>query len=72
MLSELVKKASGRVGILACGAIRETNVRRIIHATSVHEVHASLLCRSGEEQALAQPALQPETVARFLEAAGSQ
>jgi copper homeostasis protein len=71
MLSELVQKAAGRVGILACGAIRKTNVRKIIQATSVHEVHASLLRRSGEEQALAQPALRPETVARFLEAARS-
>jgi copper homeostasis protein len=68
-LSELVKKVAGRVGILACGAIRETNVRKIIDATGVREVHASLLCRSVEGQALAQPALQPETVARFLEAA---
>jgi copper homeostasis protein len=71
VLSELVKKAAGRVRILACGAIRETNVRKIIQATGVPEVHASLLRRSGEEQALTQPALQPETVARFLEAAGS-
>jgi len=71
MLSELVKKVAGRVGILACGAIRETNVRKIIDATGVREVHASLLCRSVEGQALAQPALQPETVARFLEAARS-
>jgi copper homeostasis protein len=69
MLSELVKKVAGRVGILACGAIQETNVRKIIDATGVREVHASLLCRSVEGQALAQPALQPETVARFLEAA---
>jgi len=71
MLSELVKKAAGRVGILACGSIRETNVRKIVEATGVREVHASLLRRSIEGQPLAQPALQPETVARFLEAAKS-
>jgi copper homeostasis protein len=71
MLSELVKKAAGRVGILACGTIRETNVRKIVEATGVREVHASLLRRSIEGQAIAQPALQPETVARFLEAAES-
>ena len=71
MLSELVKKAAGRVVILACGAIRETNVRKIVEATGVREVHASLLRRSIEEEALAQPDLQPETVASFLEAAAS-
>ena len=28
MLSQPVKTAAGRIGILACGTIRETNVRR--------------------------------------------
>ncbi len=71
MLSELVKKAAGRIGILASGTIRETNVRKIVEETGVHEVHASLLRRSIEGQPLSQSALQPETVARFLEAARS-
>jgi copper homeostasis protein len=70
-LSELVRKAARRVGILACGTIRETNVRKIVEATGVREVHASLLRHSVEGQPLAQPALQPEPVARFLQAAGS-
>ena len=71
MLSELVKKAAGRVGILACGTIREANVRKIVEATGVREVHASLLSRSTEGLSHVQPTLQPETVARFLQAAGS-
>jgi len=69
MLSDLVKMAAGRVGILACGTIRETNVRKIIEATGVREVHASLLRRLVGGEALSQQTLQPEIVKRFLQAA---
>lgn len=69
MLSDLVKMAAGRVGILACGTIRETNVRKIIEATGVREVHASLLRRLVEGEGLSQQTLQPEIVRRFLQAA---
>jgi len=69
MLADLVKMAAGRVGILACGTIRETNVRKIIEATGVREVHASLLRRLVGGEALSQQTLQPEIVKRFLQAA---
>jgi len=76
VLAQLVKLAEGRVGILACGTIREANVRRIIESTGVREVHASLLEQSSKVQADALHAtepqdfsLRPETVKRFLKAA---
>lgn len=76
MLSELVKIAAERVGILACGAIRETNVRRIIEVTGVREVHASLLNRppnpgesDGSEVKRHKPTLESELVERFLNVA---
>ena len=76
VLTRLVKLAEGRVGILACGTIREANVRRIIEETGVREVHASFLQRSSKAQADAAAvteqrcsSLRPETVRRFLKAA---
>jgi copper homeostasis protein len=71
MLSQLVRRAAGRVSILACGTIRDSNVRKIVDATGVREVHASLLRRSVQGEALEQQILQPETVACFLAAARS-
>jgi copper homeostasis protein len=80
MLANLVQMATGKAVILACGTIREGNVRKIVEKTGVREVHASLLARSsgtraGEESARGlrhkQPDLESETVARFLEAAGN-
>ena len=77
-LSQLVKTAAGRIGVLACGAIRETNVRKIVETTGVREVHASLLDRSpktqvreGEGSEVGQETLtlRPEVVERFLNAA---
>jgi len=64
-LAQLVKQAAGRVTILACGTIRETNVRRIVATTGVREVHTSLRARTknGAQD------LQPENVAQFLQAA---
>ena len=78
MLSQLVKIAAGRIGILACGTIRETNVRKIVEATGVREIHASLLDRSlktpvgegeGTEVKRQTLTLQPEMVERVLNAA---
>jgi copper homeostasis protein len=76
VLAQLVKLAEGRVGILACGTIREANVRRIIEATGVREVHASLLEHKSKAQADALNeteqrnfSLRPETVKRFLKVA---
>lgn len=67
-LACLVKQAAGRLTILACGTIRESNVRRIVEGTGVHEVHASLLPRPinlhNQDKAL-----RPESVAKFLQAA---
>lgn len=67
-LACLVKQAAGRLTILACGTIRESNVRRIVEGTGVHEVHASLLPRAinlhNQDKAL-----RPESVAKFLQAA---
>jgi copper homeostasis protein len=68
MLARLVKQASGQLTILASGSIRETNVRRIVEATGVHEVHASLLPRSADSRNQAET-LRPESVARLLQAA---
>lgn len=65
MLAELVRQAAGRVTILACGTIRETNVRKIVDTTGVREVHTSLLSRTDNG---AQD-LRPESVAAFLQAA---
>jgi copper homeostasis protein len=79
MLKRLNDSAIGRIVILACGTIREGNVRKIVEATGVREVHASLSSRTpgrkdGEDSLQRfeheHSDLQPETVARFLEAAG--
>lgn len=63
-LAELVKLAAGRLGVLACGSIRAENVRRIVEATGVREVHASLL------DGRAAGDLRAEVVARLVAAAG--
>jgi len=65
VLAELVKQAAGRVTILACGTIRETNVRKIVDGTGVREVHTSLLARTDNG---AQD-IRPEAVSLFLQAA---
>jgi copper homeostasis protein len=67
MLARLVKSAAGRVGILACGTIREGNVRKIVEATGVREVHTSLLDRGGRGERFD---LRAQTVARFVAATG--
>jgi copper homeostasis protein len=65
MLAQLVEQAAGKVAILACGSIREANVREIVRVTGVREVHTSLLVRSrvpaGDPENI-----QPETVVAFL------
>jgi copper homeostasis protein len=68
MLAQLVEQSAGRVTILACGTIRETNVRKLVHATGVCEVHASLLARPAAASNEVPLDLQPETVDRFLRA----
>jgi copper homeostasis protein len=77
MLAKLVTLAAGRISVLACGRIRDENVRQIIDFTGVREVHTSLLARSlegegvnhaqggGQEAAV----LRPEAVASLLAAA---
>ena len=67
MLAQLMKAAAGRIGILACGTIRAGNVRKIVEATGVREVHTSLLDGGGRGERHDLPA---ETVARFVEVAG--
>lgn len=39
MMAELVKQADGRIGVLACGGIDETNAAAIIKATGATELH---------------------------------
>jgi copper homeostasis protein CutC len=73
-----VKFAAGRIEILACGRIREENIRRIVDSTGVREVHTSLLHRlpdykcadaAAEDTIPQDSVLRPEAVARLLEAA---
>ena len=78
MLARLVKSAAGQIKILACGRIREENIRRILDSTGVREVHTSLLPRLPDQKCADVAAggavpqnfvLRPEAVARLLEAA---
>lgn len=39
MIHRLVQAARNRIAIMACGGVREHNVRRIVEATDVREVH---------------------------------
>ena len=41
-ISALVKQAGSRIGIIAAGGVRESNVREIITLTGVAEVHARI------------------------------
>jgi copper homeostasis protein len=41
-ISALVKQSSGRIGIVAGGGVRESNVREVITLTGVDEVHARI------------------------------
>lgn len=41
LLGDLVSRAGGRIGVLAGGGIRAGNVRRIVAATGVSEVHST-------------------------------
>ena len=41
-LRALVRAARGRIGIIACGTVRAANVRALLGATGVREVHAHL------------------------------
>jgi copper homeostasis protein len=41
MIREMVRVADGRLDIMACGGIRANNVRAIVEATGVRDVHAA-------------------------------
>ena len=41
-LRKLVESAGNRIAILAGGGVRESNVRELVSATGVHEVHSSM------------------------------
>jgi copper homeostasis protein len=81
VIASLVAASQGRVTVMACGTIRERNVRRIIDSTGVNEVHANLQSlvshptvsayQSTTSLAGALPRLEvvPDAVARFLAAA---
>lgn len=49
-IAELVKRSSGRIGIIAGGGVRGSNAREMIERTGVREVHARFV---DEEQMLA-------------------
>jgi copper homeostasis protein len=78
-LARLVASAGKRIGILACGHIREENVAALLKATGVEEVHANLqtpIPGSRQDQRLASSyeaatrfELLPATVTSFLEVA---
>ncbi|HST10541.1 MAG TPA: copper homeostasis protein CutC [Terriglobales bacterium] len=78
MLAQLVKCAARRIAILACGRIREENVRRVVDTTGVSEVHASMLPRDKSSANLRHESddgpcvVSSAAVARFLKAASNQ
>jgi len=41
LMKQLVEHADGRIAIMACGELRETNVGGIVAATGVQEIHAT-------------------------------
>jgi copper homeostasis protein len=62
-LARLVKAAQGRITIMPGGGINATNVLKIVHATSVREVHASLLAsaRCNGQRRLQEMSLESDT-----------
>jgi copper homeostasis protein len=48
-LRALVRQANGRIAILAGAGIRESNVRDIVEASGVSEVHTRLISHAGEQ-----------------------
>lgn len=42
VLAHLVNSARKRIAIMACGGVNESNVQRVVSATGVDEVHASV------------------------------
>ena len=50
-LAKLQRKAEGRISIMAGGGIRASNVRTIVQATGVREVHTSLSKRPDQSDA---------------------
>src|SRR5579864_4726719 len=71
-IARLVVASGERVTIMACGKIRESNVRSLLSATGVREVHANLQSPLNPEQRgssmEAASTVESETVARFLAA----
>lgn len=41
LIRQLVERAADRITIMACGEIREANVRSIVEGTGVHEIHST-------------------------------
>ncbi len=68
MIADLVKASAGRIGIIACGTIREHNVAEIIEKSGVREVHARLQPPVGDREGQ-RAQVQTEVVTRFLGAA---
>jgi copper homeostasis protein len=71
-IARLVVASGERVTIMACGKIRESNVRSLLSATGVREVHANLQSPLNSEQRGSSvekaATVESETVARFLAA----
>ena len=51
MLARLVQRSAGRITILAGGTVRASNVRALVDATGVAEVHARIIREAGPADA---------------------
>lgn len=52
LIRRLTEAAKNRIGLVACGAVREHNIRHIVDSTGVQEIHVG---HSGVEVAVASP-----------------
>jgi len=68
-LARLVRRAAGRIAVLAGGTVRASNVRALVEATGVTEVHARIIREPGPADA-ATRARWSADVAALVTAAG--
>lgn len=62
-IASLVRRAGGRIGVMAGAGVTPENVRDLVHRTGVHEVHASAkaLRATAMRVVREQPGLSPES-----------